>query len=258
MDRQYQAERFLLIMDIVRIEKTVRVENLATRLNVSENTVRRDLNILAKRELLQRTKGGAIDIISRLTENHISHRMGKNLDNKETIAEEAFKLIKPGETIILDGGTTSIKLAEKIRGIKHITVLTNSLDIANILSSCSDITLVLSGGILNTDAGTMTGIPAEKFFSEVNADKLFLAVTGLSIDKGLSDQNMYETPVKLKMIEAATEVIVLADSSKFERVAFSPIGALKICKKIITNKSPEKRFVDYLDKIDVELITCTK
>ena len=245
-------------MDIVRSEKTVRVENLAERLNVSGNTIRRDLNALSKKGMLQRTKGGAVNIVDELSENTLDIRRDKNRDSKILIACKAAALVQRGDTIILDGGTTSIKLAENLREKDHITVLTNSLDVANILSGNNGITLVLSGGIFNTDSRTMTGIPAEKFFSEVNANKLFLAVTGLSPEQGLSDQNMYETPIKKKMIETASEIIVLADSSKFRKIAFSPIGPLNIVHKIITDKAPEKETVRKIINSGVQLITCTE
>ncbi|MBI9097875.1 MAG: DeoR/GlpR transcriptional regulator [Spirochaetaceae bacterium] len=256
MEKQYQAERYLLIMDIIRSEKTVQVENLALRLNVSENTIRRDLNILAEKKMLRRTKGGAISIMEDLSESTFKERKDKNSDSKEKIAHKAASFINKGDTIILDGGTTSIRLAEKIRAMEHVTVLTNSLDIANILSETKGITLVLSGGILNRDSRTVTGIPAEKFFSEINADKLFLAVTALSAEEGLSDQNMYETPVKMKMIERAREVIVLADNTKFSKRAFSPIGDLTIADRIITDREPEKGYRKQIEEKGVELIVC--
>lgn len=258
MEKQYQPERYLKIMEIIRSEKTVRVENLASRLSVSENTIRRDLNNLAEKRMIQRTKGGAIDISNELPKNNLDVRLDKNRDCKEMIAVEAVKQIQRGDIIILDGGTTSIKLAEKIREMMHITVLTNSLDVANILSNSSRITLVLSGGIFNPDSRTMTGIPAEKFFTDIYANKLFLAVTGISPEQGLSDQNMFETPVKLKMIEAAAEIIVLADHSKFQKTSFSPIGSLDIVQKIITDKAPDAETVKKIETTGVQLITCTK
>lgn len=247
-------------MDIIRAEKSVRVEDLAIRLNVSENTIRRDLNLLAQKGLVERTKGGAVSTSSMdsLTEKTFSNRQEKNRDSKELIAEQASSLIKKGDTIILDGGTTAIRLAEKIADMDHITVLTNSLDVAYVLSDARGITLALSGGVFNSDSRTMTGMPAEKFFSDVNADKLFLAVTGISALKGLSDQNMFETPVKLKMIERASEIIVLADSSKFGRTAFSPIGGLSIADKVITDKEPHTEICDAIIKSGVELIVCSE
>ena len=137
-------------------------------------------------------------------------------------------------------------------------VLTNSLDIASILSDNRGITLVVSGGILNLDSRTMTGMPAERFFSDINADKLFLAVTGLSPEQGLSDQNMFETPVKKRMIEASTEVIVLADSTKFNRSAFSPIGGLDLADFIITDREPDAPTAQSIRNAGVRLLVSTE
>lgn len=104
----------------------------------------------------------------------------------------------------------------------------------------------------------MTGMPAEKFFSDVNADKLFLAVTGVASDKGFSDQNMFETPVKMKMIERASEIIVLADNSKFGRTAFSPIGDLSIAHKVVTDIRPDESICESIKNNGVDLIVCSE
>jgi len=244
------------IIEIIKTEKTVRVEDLAIRLSVSENTIRRDLNVLAEKGLLERTKGGAISLKDELIESSFEERKDKNKNSKELIAEKAASLINTGETIILDGGTTNIILAKKIKEMDHITVLTNSLDIANILLDSNGITLVLSGGILNRNSRTVIGMPAESFFSSVNADKLFLGVTALSSEHGLSDQNMHETPVKKKMIEKAGEVIILADRTKFNKTAFSPIGDLSIADRIITDCEPDLQCRKSIEAKGVKLIVC--
>lgn len=258
MDKQYQSERWLLIMDIIRAEKTVRVEDLAHRLNVSENTIRRDLNMLSGKNMLQRTQGGAVSAEEGLSERTFNERRDKNSNGKEMIAEKAAEFINKGDTIILDGGTTGVYLAERICDMEHITVLTNSLDVANILADSKGITLVLSAGILNNDSRTVTGMPAEKFFSDINADKLFLAVTALSAEYGLSDQNMFETPVKIKMIERAKEIIVLADNTKFDKRAFSPIGDLSIIDRIITDSAPDEQCRKIIESKKVTLTICTE
>lgn len=234
------------------------MEDLAQRLRVSENTVRRDLNILSEKGMIERTKGGAVSIMEGLSEKTFSSRQDKNRNGKELIAEKAASLINKGDTVILDGGTTSILVAEKIADMNHITVITNSLDIACTLTEAPGITLVVSGGIFNEDSRTMTGLPAEKFFSEVNADKLFLAVTGISEKEGFSDQNMYETPVKLKMIERAKEITVLADNSKFGKAAFSPIGDLSLAHRIITDIPPNDDLKKIIQSKGIELSICTK
>lgn len=243
-------------MDIIRKEKAVRVEDLAERLNVSENTIRRDLNMLARKGMVERTKGGAVSNMEGLSEKSFSTRKDRNRDSKESIAELACRQIKRGDTIILDGGTTAIALAEKISELDHITVLTNSLDVANILTEAPGITLVLSGGIYNSNSRTMIGLPAEKFFTEIHADTLFLAVTGITAEQGLSDQNMFETPVKLKMLQCAGKIIVLADSSKFGRAAFSPICKLSEVDLLITDAFPENQSISEFKERGVEILTC--
>lgn len=256
MDKQYQVERLVQIVKIIETENTVRVEDLAVRFNVSENTIRRDLNTLAEKEKLERTQGGAVSLSKNIFESSFEDRKEKNRNIKALIADKAASYIKKGDTIILDGGTTNTILAEKIKEMDHLTVLTNSLDIANILIDARGITLVISGGILNSNSRTATGIPAESFFTSVNADKLFLGVTALSTDKGLSDQNMLETPIKKKMIEQADKVFILADCTKFNKTAFSPIGDFSIADTIITDCEPDFPCRKSIEAKGVELIIC--
>lgn len=250
-----QVERQLVIHSLIKENQTVRVDELARRLDVSANTIRRDLNMLEKQGVLKRTQGGAV----LLNEMHppvrqpFDLRSRSNLTEKQLIGQYATRFIKPGSTIILDAGTTTQQLANSLRGIEHITVATNSLEVGHSLMAESEVTVILSGGILLGASRSMIGLPAENFFSQIHAEQLFLAARGVSIEKGLTNANMYETPVKQKMIQVAKEVILLVDHDKFGKVALSQFAPLNCVHKLITDSKAPRDMLAYIESLGTEV-----
>ncbi len=252
-----QVERQLLIQSLIKEHQTVKVDELAEKLNVSPNTIRRDLTMLEKQGVLKRTQGGAvlgeISPSSPLRQS-FDLRSGKNIAEKERIGKCAAKLIQPGSTIILDAGTTTQQLVNHITTIERLTVATNSLEIAYSLIPSQNLTVILSGGILMGNSRSLIGLPAEQFFSRIHADQLFVATCGVSLEKGLSNGNMHETPIKQKMIEVAKEVILLADHEKFGKVALSPFASLDCVHKIITGEKAPAEMTAQLEHQGIEVI----
>ncbi len=161
-------------------------------------------------------------------------------------------MVTSGATIILDSGTTAVELAQEISQMSHITVITPSLEAAQILSGLPNITLILPGGIVNPSSRSLTGQPAEQFFSSINADILFLAVKALSIETGLSDHTIIEASVKQEMIRSAERVVVLADSSKLDKKALSRIAPITVVDTLITDELSDS---DFLHKLRAQGIT---
>ncbi len=233
-----QVERQLVIQDLIRQHQTVRVDDLAEKLDVSANTIRRDLTILEKQGVLKRTQGGAvIDDVPPLsaTRQSFDLRSGKHLTEKELIGRCAAQLVQPGSTIILDSGTTTQQLADNLIPLERLTIATNSVEVAYSLIPYQHLTVILSGGILQNSSRSLIGLPAEQFFAQIHADQLFLATCGISLERGLTNGNLHETPIKQKMIEVAREVIVVADSGKFDHVALSAFASLDQIDKVITD-----------------------
>jgi DeoR/GlpR family transcriptional regulator of sugar metabolism len=255
-----QVERQLLIQSLIKENQTVRVDELAEKLNVSPNTIRRDLTMLEKHGVLKRTQGGAVlgEISLSPIRQSFDLRAGKNLAEKERIGKCAAQFVQPGSTIILDAGTTTQQLANNIHNIEHITVVTNSLEAAYSLIPYSNLTVILSGGILLDGSRSLIGLPAENFFSQIHADQLFLGTCGISIERGLTNGNMYETPVKQKMIEVVKEVILLADHEKFGKVALSPFASLDCIHKIITDEKAPAEMVAQFESQGIEIIIATE
>lgn len=156
---------------------------------------------------------------------------------KLAIAHEACKLVKAGDVIMIDGGQVTTFLAEALRETTDITVITNSMLVFDALRDKPDISLILAGGLLRHDSQTLIGPTAETVFRELRGDKLFLAVSGVSLAFGLSHTNLAEVAVKQAMIRAAREVILLADHFKFEQESVIQIAPIEVVNKVVTDNA---------------------
>jgi DeoR/GlpR family transcriptional regulator of sugar metabolism len=250
-----QVERHKDIINLLRVQNVVKIEDLVRTLGVSENTVRRDLGALEQEGLLRRTQGGALLPAGTPYFTPFTERQQRNTTEKRLIAHEAARLISPGSTIILDAGTTTIELAHAVKGIPELTVVTTSIEVANCLLNAPQVSVLLSGGILFPISRSLVGLPAEQFFDGINADLLFLSVRGISFEKGFTNQNIQETAVKQRMIKAAREVVVLADSSKFNKVTLSAVCGLDDVDVIITDRGAPTALVEQLRERGIKIIT---
>lgn len=173
---------------------------------------------------------------------------------KLSIAHEASKLVKPGDVVLIDGGEVTTYLATALAGQSGITVITNAMAVMDALRAQADIALISTGGLLRHESQTLTGPTTEIALRELRADKLFLAVTGVSLDFGLSHTNLAEVAVKQAMIRAAREVILLADHTKFEQESVVQVAPLNSLHKVITdNALPASTRLD-LTRLGIEII----
>lgn len=229
------TDRQSLILDILSKEKSVKNSELVKILNVSLETLRRDLELLEKDGLLEKVHGGAKQKI-KIMEIPYSQRVLKNTSEKIELAKLAINLIENGDIIALNSSSTNIEIAKLIREKNlSITVLTNSLLIAYELSSCSNINMILAGGIYSQKEFAFLGQVTANFLNNFTANKCFLSVGGISLDKGITDFYIDEVLVEKKLIDISTEIIVVADSSKFEHNSLFCIAPLKDINFIITD-----------------------
>lgn len=156
---------------------------------------------------------------------------------KLSIAQEASKLVKPHDVILIDGGQVTTYLAEALRDMAGLTVITNAMSIFDALRNQPGINLIVTGGLLRQESQTLTGPTVESVLRELRADKLFLAVSGVSIGFGLSHTNPPEVAVKQAMIRAAREVILLADHTKFEQESVMQVAPLQVVHKLVTDNA---------------------
>ncbi|HHV61596.1 MAG TPA: DeoR/GlpR transcriptional regulator [Firmicutes bacterium] len=233
-----EAERQLAIVTEIKSSVGVSVSRLAQKFGVSANTIRRDLEKLEKAGIVKRIHGGAVLNDPGGYDLPFEERQIEHKDEKDAIGALASSLVGDGDTIIIDAGTTCLSVAKHIksRPRKDLTVLTNSVAVATELSNNPGIVVILCGGMVRGLTLSLVGPPAEEFFESVHVDKLFLATGGISPDKGiLTNPNMHEVPVKKRMMGVADEIIVVADSHKFGRVALCPFAELGNVHKVVTD-----------------------
>jgi DeoR family fructose operon transcriptional repressor len=253
-EKKLQVERYLYIYNLLKQKNTVLIGELSRILHVSTNTIRRDLSNLEKQGLLKRTHGGAIFAESYMQSQPYEIRSREGMSEKEKIGRLASSLVRDGSTVIIDAGTTTRQLALYLKNVGDLTVLTNSLEIAEILSENANIIVILSGGILQVSSRHLIGMPAEQFFNQVHVDQLFTSANAISIGQGLLSSNLHIVPIKQKMLEAAREVILIADSSKFDKTGIGRIAPLTAAHKLVTDSRIEPQTVSAISALGIEVI----
>jgi len=233
--------------------KISRVKDLSRELNCTEASIRYIVNDLAKKKLLRRVHGGVVREVKTIVDVPESIVRTRNIEEKEYIANLAIDFIQDNSTIILDSGTTNLIFAEKVKGIKNLNVITNSIKIASLLVDYHNLSIIMLGGLIRPLTYTAVSYSAESGIKSLKANKLFLNIGAASLEKGLTDPNIQEAKAKKDIIEIADEVILLADSSKFDKVALSVVCPFDKVDKLITDKKVEKSFVKKAEKLGVEV-----
>lgn len=253
-DNMFSMERQQRIEELIKEKASVQVNELAAQFSVSESTIRRDLQEMEANGLLIRTHGGAMEVSRLNYEMSFKEKEIENISDKQNIGEIAAAMIKDGDTIILDSGTTTLEIAKRITA-KSVTVITNSIDIALEISNKDNIELIVAGGSLRHTTRAMIGPLAENVFKSFRVDKAFVGVNGISIKAGFTTPNFLEAQIKKSIIEVAGKAIIVADKSKFNKVCFSIVGELKEASSIITSKSLEKEIQIKFKELGVDIIT---
>lgn len=231
--RQRQA----LIAELVQAEGAVRVAELTTRLGVSDMTIRRDLDVLARLGLIDKVHGGATQVRGPSTdEPGFSAKAELLRAEKEAIAREAASLIQPGQAVAIGAGTTPFAVSRQLCAIPRLTVVTNSLPVSDAFhrSGRPDQTVVLTGGI-RTPSDALVGPVAMAALRGLHVDVLILGAHGIDADAGLTSPNLLEGEVNRALLESAKQVVVVADHSKWGAVALSGFAALEEIDVLVTD-----------------------
>jgi len=223
------AQRQKLIADEIRREGAVRVRELTDLLDVSEVTIRRDLDVLEAAGLVDKVHGGAT---ARATlsaqEPGFEAKSRRQLREKDAIARAARRLVEPGQSIGLGAGTTTWRLAQHLAGIPDLTVVTNSIPVANVLQRAvrPDLTVVLTGGV-RTPSDALVGPVALTTIRSLHLDVLYLGVHGVSEDAGLTTPNLLEAEIDRALVAASERLVVVADHTKWGVRGLSRIAGLE-------------------------------
>ena len=240
-------------MRMLEAKGRVTVVELSHLTDVSEMTIRRDLESLEREELLKRTRGGAVSVISLSYEPPYILRKDSYTSAKTRIARRAAEFLNEGETIILDVGTTAVEVARALKGRVNLTVLTSNLWAAAILADEPGIVLMLTGGKTRARERSLVGNLATRAFSELVFDVFIMGVAGIHPEFGITDYNIEEALVKRAALGASRRHIVVADSSKIGKVAFAKLCGLEQIDMIITDDDAPDELAA-LRSEDIELV----
>jgi DeoR family transcriptional regulator, aga operon transcriptional repressor len=248
-------ERRRRIRELVRDEGRVTVDALATRFGTSQVTIRADLAVLETAGALTRTHGGALKR-SEETDEPLGVKQLQHHDEKVRIANAAAALIRDGETIILDSGTTTAEIARTIRklDLKSINVVTNALNVAALLMDIPSVRLIMPGGILRRESNSLSGHMAEAALAGLQADRLYLGADGIDPEIGVMTPHLQEAELNAQMIRISRQVVVVADSSKLIRRNISLIAKVEQLNMLITDRAAPAQAVEQLRLRGVEVM----
>lgn len=245
------------ILELVKNDGAAHVNALAKKFGVSTVTIRNDLTKLAEAGELLRDRGGAITAPNSRQVTHLlglNERAMLNREAKQRIGKAAAQLVQPGDTIIMDAGTTVVEMAPHLGGIALLTVVTNALNVALTIGGTTNAQVIFLGGTLSREASSAVGPLAEQTLADLSVGKLFLGTQALDLNDGLTDTTLEIAQVKRAMIKAAKQVYLLADSTKWDHTGFIKVAQLAEIDVLISDtKFPETARVA-VERLGIQLI----
>ena len=246
-------ERRRAILELLNHDGRVLVKDLAPRFNTSQVTIRKDLEVLHSRGLIHRTHGGALPVpVGALLDPSLREKEKLHRKEKQRIGASAARLVKEGESVILDSGTTATAVARALHEFRNLTVITNAVNIAAELAGTA-IEVILTGGILRENSFSLVGPLAEETLRRLSADILFLGVDGFDVNFGLTTPNLLEAKVNRVMMEIAKRTVVVCDASKFGRRSLSLIAPPSMVHQAITDSKIAKSDLKALEDAGIEV-----
>ena len=242
-----------IILEKLKKDGKVDIEQLIDELKVSAMTIRRDLTFLEEEEKVIRTHGGAILNKSLIGETAFHAKEGKNNLQKRIIARKAMDFIQDGSTILLDSGTTTLEIAKLLKERKDVTVITNDILIAYELME-SEIKVIVTGGELQNNIGTLFGSLTEQILKNIHVNLFFLGTHAVHLEDGVTAPTFEKASVKKLMIEASEKIWLVTDSSKFDQRSFARVCDLSAIDGIITDDGLPDPFKQELTKLTQVII----
>lgn len=249
----YAPERHQQILAAARAEGRVDVNDLARTLAVTPETVRRDLTVLERHGLLRRVHGGAIPVERLGFEPGVAERESHLAAEKERIAKLALDQLPDGGSVVLDAGTTTLRLAELMPTDREISVVTHSLPIAMLLASRPNVSLHLLGGTVRGRTLAAVGDWTLRALEDIYADVAFIGTNGLTVSQGLTTPDLTEANVKRALVRSARRTVVLADHTKVGRSDFVRVAPIEAVDVLITDSGIDRELIEELTAAGVEV-----
>lgn len=247
-------ERRNAILEKLQAERRVVVSELSILYDVSEETIRRDLEKLENEGYVIKSYGGAVLNENANLDLPFNIRKNKNVIGKQKIADIISQTIYDGDFIFLDASSTAVAIAKNIKGKKGLTIITNSLEIAIELLDVPDCKVISTGGEIVSTAFGLVGHVTDKTIRSYYVDKAIISSKGFDLEKGFTDSDERHANNKRSMLESARVKILAIDSSKFDRVSFAKIGDLRDVTMIVTDAKPEDKWLKKFAEFNVECI----
>jgi DeoR/GlpR family transcriptional regulator of sugar metabolism len=251
-----KKERQRQILNRIESQAEATVSELAEILEVSQMTIRRDLRELAAQGRVERVHGGAVrsSTFGQMRPATIQEGANEAVEAKRRIGDAAAAMVEQGETIFLGAGTTTLAVAEALKGLRDITVMTNALTVANTLAKTPGLTVMVTGGILRSINLSLVGYPAERNLVDVRADKVISGIRGIDLEVGLTSDDLHEMKTNLAIMAISKTLIIVADHSKFGRIAASRTAPVTAASTIVTDVQAPEEIVAELKKQGVQVV----
>ena len=246
-------ERLGLIKQIIINDKKVFVSKLSEKFDVTEETIRRDLQKLESDGIVTRTYGGAVLNFEKTAEGvHFYQRADTNAEAKRDIAIKAAACIKNRLTIGVDSSSTAMEVLKLIKERQDVTVLTNSAEALRELSQ-SNLQILSTGGFLNKSSLSLQGPAAKNTIKNYNIDVALISCTGLEKNRGIFDSDEAEAEIKQLLIQQVSRVILLVDHTKFDKIAFAKMMDFEKVDLLITDREPNIEWLEFLQDNEIEV-----
>ena len=254
--KMFVTERRNKIMQLLHDKQRLTVKDLASKIGVSEATLRSDLNKMESDGLLVRTHGGAVLNDYGDNETSFSAREQKNRNEKMKIAEKAVELISDKQCILLDASSTALEIARYLKKKPlRVTVVTSGIYTALELADTPEITVILVGGMITNGSSSVEGTLGLDILDQVNIDIMFTSANGFSFESGLTDFNLYEVELKKEMVKRAGKVVALIDTSKIEKNSSAFFAKLSAIDIFITDSAPSTDLKEEFKKHNIKVMT---
>ena len=250
----FTNDRLKKILQILEAEESVRIADLSKQLDVSEATIRRDLDALHAQEKITRVHGGAVLNERPVFEPPVHKRIHQFEKEKKAIARSAAALVKNGESVFLGSGTTTMEIAKLLTDRENLTVVTNSLLIAQVLATVRNINLIFLGGFLRTGELSFIGHITELAISEVRVDKIIIGVPAIDVKTGLTNDYLPEVNTDRAILKMGAELIIVADHTKFQKTASAYLAPLSHISVLVTDEQTDKNYLAQIQAKGVKVI----
>ncbi|GAB6121581.1 DeoR/GlpR family DNA-binding transcription regulator [Dysgonomonas termitidis] len=247
------AKRHKLILEQLKKDGYVKVQELSELMQVSEVTIRKDLKYLESKKLLYRNHGSASSLSSIISDKHIDIKEKMYMEEKAQIAKAANGLLEANDKIIIASGTTLLAFANEINVNENITVITSSVKVSLALCYNTNIEVIQLGGIMRKNSVSVIGFYAQNILESLSCNKLFLGVDGIDLDYGLTTSDMSEARINQQMIDASQKIIIMTDSSKFGKRGFCKICDFDKVHHIITDRNAPSHIIDAIRERNIEV-----